>query len=77
MAWSLGTLAVGDSATITYDYVFGSHQSTVGTGGVTEPSTWALLLIGVGGVGAALRRRPRLGGRGPYSAANASGAPAV
>jgi hypothetical protein len=77
MAWSLGTLAVGDSATITYDYVFGSNQATVGTGGVTEPSTWALLLIGVGGVGAALRRRSRLAGSGSYSAANASGAPAV
>jgi hypothetical protein len=32
----------------------------LGVGGVPEPSAWALMLIGVAGVGAALRRRQRL-----------------
>ena len=72
MAWSLGTLAEGASATITYEYVFGPHQASVG-GGVTEPSSWTLMLIGVWAIGAALRRRRIIA----YSAARANGAPAV
>lgn len=42
---------------------------TFGTGrGVPEPSTWALMLLGVGVLGAAVRRARRLGGE-PLAAA--------
>jgi hypothetical protein len=40
---------------------FSSNLSTTGGGGgVPEPAAWALMLIGLGGVGAAMRRRARL-----------------
>lgn len=32
-----------------------------GGGGVPEPSTWAMMLVGFGGIGAAMRRRRRSG----------------
>jgi len=31
------------------------------TAGVPEPSTWALMIVGLGAIGAAMRRRARLG----------------
>jgi hypothetical protein len=36
---------------------------TVGTGAIPEPASWALMMLGIGGIGAALRRkgRPALG----------------
>lgn len=33
----------------------------IGTGAVPEPATWAMMLLGFGGVGVALRRRRKLG----------------
>jgi hypothetical protein len=33
-----------------------------GVGGVPEPATWAMLLLGMGGVGAAMRSRRRMSG---------------
>ncbi len=30
------------------------------TGGVPEPATWAMMILGLGGVGATLRRRRRM-----------------
>ena len=42
------------------DYVFVDNVEGTLTGGVPEPAAWAMILLGVGGVGAALRaRRPR------------------
>ncbi|WP_293902861.1 PEPxxWA-CTERM sorting domain-containing protein [Phenylobacterium sp.] len=57
MAWSIGDLATGKSASINYAYVVGEHIGTVGGGGVPEPATWAMMLIGFGGIGAVVRRR--------------------
>ena len=57
MAWNLGTLANGASDTITYDYVFGTNQGTVSEpSAVPEPSTWLLMIAGIGGIGLMLRR---------------------
>jgi PEP-CTERM motif len=59
MAWDIGTLGAGASATIDYEYVFGTNQGTVGSG-APEPAAWALMLIGVGAIGGAIRRRSAL-----------------
>jgi hypothetical protein len=36
----------------------GTIGYTLTTAGVPEPATWAMMLAGVGGIGAAMRRRP-------------------
>ena len=36
-----------------------SYEPFVGPGGVPEPSTWAMMLLGFGGIGMTLRRRRR------------------
>ncbi len=41
-----------------YDFaVTGANIGEIGTGGVPEPATWALMLVGFGALGAALRGR--------------------
>lgn len=43
------------------DHIYATAQSFQVTGGVPEPATWAMLLVGIGAVGWTLRRRaPRL-----------------
>ena len=44
-------------------------QSVTGAlaGAVPEPSTWAMMLLGVGGIGGAMRRRRQLNGARPLS----------
>ncbi len=70
MAWYLGTLANGASDTINYDYVFGTNQGTVGTvGGVPEPSTWAMMLLGFAGIGFLANRRMKAKGMSLVAAA--------
>ncbi len=44
----------GGPATLTYEY------TPVSAASVPEPASWALMLLGIGGVGAALRRRHKL-----------------
>jgi hypothetical protein len=61
MAWNIGSLKAGESATIRYAYAVGDKIDLVGGGGVIpEPGTWAMMIFGFGIVGAALRRRLRL-----------------
>lgn len=56
--------------TLYSDGVFSAQQGGVNFGrlspvrAIPEPRSWALLLLGFGGLGAALRRRRRLGGLG-------------
>jgi hypothetical protein len=55
-------------------YVWLVHDGDIAAAGVPEPSTWALLLAGFGGVGAMLRRRSRVSSSGwPGAAARAGG----
>ena len=56
LAYSIGTLATGDSVTLNYAYAVGSNVQVTG-GGTPEPATWAMMLVGFGGVGAVMRRR--------------------
>lgn len=56
MAWDIGDLALGQSATINYAFVFGDDQETVGTVPVPAPAPLALFGIGFAAL-AALRRR--------------------
>jgi hypothetical protein len=51
------TIAAGNDFAV--DDIFLGTQSTV-TGGIPEPTTWAMLILGFGGIGAAIRRRRRL-----------------
>lgn len=48
----------------TFEYraqgTFAVEKLTVTSGAVPEPTTWSLLILGFGAVGAALRRRPAL-----------------
>ncbi len=55
MAWLIGDLSAGSSAVINYAYVVGENIDTVG--GIPEPATWAMMILGFGGIGATLRRR--------------------
>jgi hypothetical protein len=56
LAWYVGDLTTGQSATLTYAYVVGANIQTVG-GAVPEPASWAMMLGGFGVIGGALRRR--------------------
>lgn len=56
MAWNIGDLNRGQSATIEYAYVMGARQSTVG-GTVPEPASLALISIGFLGLGYFRKRK--------------------
>jgi hypothetical protein len=43
-----------------YDYTFRTYTDTAFSGGVPEPATWAMLLLGFASLGAMLRSRKRL-----------------
>jgi hypothetical protein len=55
-------IAPGTANSGAYSFIFsdGIGNTAPGGGGVPEPSVWALMLIGFGGLGAALRRRRAL-----------------
>lgn len=54
--FTVDVAAVKDGVTRT-----GNVGATLVPGGVPEPTTWALMILGMGGMGAALRRRRREG----------------
>lgn len=54
------TLRFGATQTVTSDRITIAPVGAPGAGGtLPEPATWAMMLLGFGGVGAALRRRRR------------------
>ena len=56
-------LALADASTVYFRYDPTSHsvvsQLTAFVTGVPEPSTWAMMLLGFGAIGFAMRRKPR------------------
>jgi hypothetical protein len=62
MAYRIGTLAAGSSATFSYAYAVGARiEDTGGAPVVPEPGTWMLMLTGFGTMGAVMRRQRRRG----------------
>ncbi|HEY1144448.1 MAG TPA: PEPxxWA-CTERM sorting domain-containing protein [Sphingomicrobium sp.] len=64
IAWLIGDLGMGNSVTIHYAYAVGTKIDVVGgpggnPGAVPEPATWAMMLLGFGFVGGAMRRGRR------------------
>lgn len=57
LAYALGALKAGTSLTLTYGYAVGANVDTTGMTGTPEPATWAMMVIGFGAIGGALRRR--------------------
>lgn len=57
--WSQSRIAVANfyDGVLTSDEVFGINREPLPTGGVPEPSTWAMLIMGFGAAGALARRR--------------------
>lgn len=56
----IGGIAPGDAGIFSLEEQLSTASFTgITTGGVPEPSTWALMLVGVGAVGGMLRLRPR------------------
>lgn len=58
LAYRIGSLGTGSSASFQYAYAAGlGLDDIVVPGAVPEPSTWAMLILGMGIVGGAMRRR--------------------
>lgn len=62
LAYLIGDLSEGASAIVTYSYSVGDNIDVVGppTGTVPEPATWALMLVGFGAAGIAMRSHRRV-----------------
>lgn len=60
LAYRIGNLAAGSSATIKYAYAVGTKIETVGAvGAVPEPATWMMMLLGMAGIGFSMRRKDK------------------
>ena len=60
MAWNIGNLKAGETATIEYFYAVGDKIDRVGgPGAVPESSTWMMMIAGFGIAGMSLRGRRR------------------
>ena len=57
LAYYIGDLNRGDTFTLTYAYAVGANVDSTGMTGTPEPATWAMMVLGFGAVGGALRRR--------------------
>ena len=53
------TISYGNTTTL-YTFIDDFRLGAAATGAVPEPSTWAMMLLGFGGVGVALRRRRKV-----------------
>jgi|GEM_PF-1150572 len=66
-----GSVAIGQSVTFNFAITDNTLRNTFWlsqtpnrvVGGVPEPATWAMMMLGFGGVGVALRRRPKTNAR--------------
>lgn len=60
LAYRIGDLAAGSSATLKYAYAVGTKIETVGAvGAVPEPATWMMMLLGMAGIGFSMRRKDK------------------
>lgn len=60
LAYRIGSLSSGSTATIQYAYAAGLGLDDIEVpGAVPEPSTWAMMLLGFGFIGAGMRRAKR------------------
>lgn len=64
LAYRIGSLAAGNSVTLNYAYAVGTRIAVVGggsgpTGAVPEPATWAMMILGFGLIGFAMRAAKR------------------
>lgn len=57
MAWDIGALGLGESATISYYYVFGDNIDTGGGDKIPEPGMLSLLGLALAGTAVARRRK--------------------
>jgi hypothetical protein len=65
LAYNIGTLGAGTSASFDYAYAVGEALDTTGgsgpiTSAAPEPSTWAFMIFGFGMAGGSIRRRQRV-----------------
>lgn len=63
LAYRIGSLAAGNSVTLNYAYAVGTRIAVVGggstPGAVPEPATWAMMILGFGLIGFAMRAAKR------------------
>ena len=59
LAYFIGSLGTGSTATFQYAYAAGEGLDDIEVPAIPEPSTWAMMIIGFGAIGGAMRNRRR------------------